>query len=322
MISGNLGDGVDLIGSGTSLNNIFDNLIGVNSLNSVDVPNGGDGVLIQNAANNHIGGTFGSADKEGNTIAGNNAAGVAISGASATGDSVLNNNFADNGGLPIDLENGANQGINPPLFTVEVGKNGGGGLTEAAQIPAGSGTYEIQFYSSLARSSSTLLSQTANFVGTATATPSGSFANVDLQGPSPGDTFILMTLTNQNGSTSEFSFSLASGTLLDQGMHLQGGTAEQTIKDNKSVIIVSQTLTVTDIININRGSSQAIEAVRIEQTKQGKPKRKGHGDRHGLLRPRQHCHCKGQDQDRPRGRPGPGEIEAEDIGNPDDLRRL
>ncbi len=274
VISGNLGDGIDLIGSGTSLNNIFDNMIGVNSLNTFDVPNGGAGVLIQNAANNHIGGTFGSSENEGNTIAGNNAAGVSISGAGASGDSVLDNNFADNGGLPIDLENGANQGINPPLFTVEVGKNGGGGLTEEAQVPTSSGTYEIQFYWSPSRSSSTLLSQTANYVGSSTVVLSGTFLNVDLQGPPPGDTFTLMTLTNQNGSTSEFSFSLANGTLLDQGMHLQGGSAEETIKENKSVIIVNQTLTVTDIININRGSSQAIEAVRIEQTKPGKPKGK------------------------------------------------
>ena len=80
-----------------------------------------------------------------------------MTGTSATGDSILNNTFANNGGLPIDLEQGANGGINPPLFTVLVGANGGGSLTEDAQVQGSAGgRYEVQFSSSPTRQADTL----------------------------------------------------------------------------------------------------------------------------------------------------------------------
>ena len=76
VISGNVGNGIEIAGAGTSDNNVFANLIGVDA-DGDSRPNDGDGVLIQNAANNHIGGMFG-ATVQGNTIDDNFDAGVFV----------------------------------------------------------------------------------------------------------------------------------------------------------------------------------------------------------------------------------------------------
>ena len=60
-------------GSGTSSNNIVDNMIGVD-MHGNDVANDGNGVLIQDATNNHVGGAF-NGDNQGNTIENNVEAG-------------------------------------------------------------------------------------------------------------------------------------------------------------------------------------------------------------------------------------------------------
>ena len=182
VISGNTGDGVDITGlRAHRVNNVFGNDIGVDA-NGNAVPDDGNGVLIQNAANNHVGGTF-NGGAQGNTIENNIEAGVLVTGASATGDSILNNTFANNGGLPIDLEQNANGGITPPLFTVQVGSGpNGGGLTDEAQVQGSAGTtYEIQFSSSPTRLADTLLSQTAHFLDAVFVTVSNNgFVNTPL----------------------------------------------------------------------------------------------------------------------------------------------
>ena len=83
LISGNLGDGVHIVGPAATRNDVLGNYIGVGPgglfvLGSAAPGNGGDGVTIDNAGDNDIGGTA-TADR--NVISGNAGAGVRILGA-------------------------------------------------------------------------------------------------------------------------------------------------------------------------------------------------------------------------------------------------
>ena len=76
LISGNLGNGVS-IEKGATLNFVLGNLIGTDTTGKKALPNEGDGVRIDNTADNTIGGTKA---KAGNVISGNTGNGVAIHG--------------------------------------------------------------------------------------------------------------------------------------------------------------------------------------------------------------------------------------------------
>jgi hypothetical protein len=93
LISGNLGDGVQIVGTAATRNDILGNVIGAGPsggfLFGSDIPgNLGDGVGINNASANNVGGTA-AADR--NVISGNGGAGVRIFGAPAVDNSVQGN---------------------------------------------------------------------------------------------------------------------------------------------------------------------------------------------------------------------------------------
>jgi hypothetical protein len=75
--------GVRIVGAASTGNVIRSNFIGLNVLGTTDEGNILDGVMIDGAASNTVGGTAGGA---GNLIAGNNSDGVEISGGGATGN--------------------------------------------------------------------------------------------------------------------------------------------------------------------------------------------------------------------------------------------
>ena len=76
-IYANAGQGTDLGGSGTQDTTVAGNFIGTNLAGTTAIPNGGDGVEINDAFNNTIGGT---ADAPSNVISGNTGDGVEITG--------------------------------------------------------------------------------------------------------------------------------------------------------------------------------------------------------------------------------------------------
>ncbi|HEX4796685.1 MAG TPA: PKD domain-containing protein [Humisphaera sp.] len=91
VISGNTGSGVVISGaaSGTaSSNNVLGNFIGMDITGLVPVPNVQDGVLIESAAGNTIGGAASAR----NVISGNGSAGVVITGTGAT-DNFIESNY-------------------------------------------------------------------------------------------------------------------------------------------------------------------------------------------------------------------------------------
>ncbi len=93
LISGNLHDGINIVNSGTTGNQVVGNRIGTNAAGNAAIANGSDGVEIDNGATgNEIGGTvsLGTSGLAGNIISGNTAAGVEIDTA-ASGNVVVGN---------------------------------------------------------------------------------------------------------------------------------------------------------------------------------------------------------------------------------------
>lgn len=88
VISGNTGSGINLNTTGSAGNAIEGNYIGINIAGTVALPNGADGITLNDAVGNRIGGT---AIGAGNVISGNGQAGVFLNGASCRANSVAGN---------------------------------------------------------------------------------------------------------------------------------------------------------------------------------------------------------------------------------------
>ncbi len=120
-ISGNLGNGVSINGSGATGNIVQQSVIGLRLDRTAGIPNGGNGVLINGGNNNQIGQSY----TQFNWIAANNGRGVLI--LSGTGNAVRSQIWA-NGSLAIDLDaNGAlpadGVSLNDPLDPDTGGNN-------------------------------------------------------------------------------------------------------------------------------------------------------------------------------------------------------
>ncbi|MFN3189263.1 MAG: dockerin type I domain-containing protein [Aureliella sp.] len=121
------GPGIRLMQGGSNV--IANNFIGTDVSGEVAVGNGFTGVLIQNSANNQIGGSYGV---NGNLISGNDIEGVRIEGDDATGNHVFGNRIGTNAdgtqAIPntrdgVLIQNGASNNI--------VGVDGDGNNDEA-----------------------------------------------------------------------------------------------------------------------------------------------------------------------------------------------
>ncbi len=89
VISGNAGDGIDIVGSGTTGNLVAGNFIGTNATGTVAIANGGNGITIgSGASDNTIGG---STTAVGNLISGNAGYGIQVDGSTTLGNILANN---------------------------------------------------------------------------------------------------------------------------------------------------------------------------------------------------------------------------------------
>lgn len=100
VISGNGSDGIEISGASASNNVVLGNFIGTDASGTLDKGNGQDGVFLDSAPNNLIGGATASAR---NVISGNGSEGVAIQNTLARNNQVLNNYIGTDvtGRLPI-----------------------------------------------------------------------------------------------------------------------------------------------------------------------------------------------------------------------------
>ncbi|HEX8999786.1 MAG TPA: putative Ig domain-containing protein, partial [Blastocatellia bacterium] len=130
-ISGNVLDGVFLLGPNATGNVVQNNLIGIAAVGAAPLGNGRDGVQIDGARDNLIGGATTIA---GNDIANNARAGVLVtdSAGAGTGNSILTNSIYNNQGLGIDLAPGVetNTGV-----TANDGQDGDTGPNELQNFP-------------------------------------------------------------------------------------------------------------------------------------------------------------------------------------------
>ncbi len=140
LISGNEGVGIDIFGSGTTNNRVRGNYIGTDVNGLADLGNGGDGVRINGAPNNFVGGPD---PLDINIIAGNGGDGIELTGALTEGSRIqnnwigLNDNQAalPNNGNGVYITNSARRnqiGADPSLETDGSGNiiafNGGAGV--------------------------------------------------------------------------------------------------------------------------------------------------------------------------------------------------
>ena len=103
LISGNDSLGIWIFGTSGGGNILKGNLIGTDHTGTADLGNASEGVTIQDAPNNTVGGTLSG---EGNVIAFNNLGGVVVGSSSAdttTSNSIRGNSIFENGSLGIDL---------------------------------------------------------------------------------------------------------------------------------------------------------------------------------------------------------------------------
>ena len=106
LISGNLGSGIELQGASAANNLVVGNLIGTNATGDGDLGNTMNGVRINTAPNNTVGGATSAAR---NVISGNNAGGVNIVFSAATNNRVLGNFIGTDAAGLADLGN--NSGV-------------------------------------------------------------------------------------------------------------------------------------------------------------------------------------------------------------------
>lgn len=228
VISGNNGGGVR-IGEATGMNNrIVGNYIGTDVSGTYPLGNGGGGgiapgVLIENAANNWVGGT---ATSDSNFIRHNlQNGGVVVVGNPATGNRILGNSISENAGLgidlgnngispndPLDIDPGPNNGQNSPQLTlVIVGSSSTTVWGSLNSLPARS--FRIEFFynikcdsngagEGLAKFGETFV--TTNATGDAGFTPTFNDVAVP-KGQSITATATLLDVTNNPVETSEFS---------------------------------------------------------------------------------------------------------------------
>ena len=216
LISGNAGDGVEVHSTTSVGNRIEGNWIGTDITGTAPLPNGSDGVELESAVGNFIGGVSPGA---GNVIAFNTHDGVMAINADTANNSILRNSIHSNGQRGIDL---GNDGVTLNDFRDEdVGPNN---LTNfprmRSAIPDATSTtivasmsgmantvYSLDFYSN-DLPDPTSYGEGRTYLGTASGT-SDEFGTGDVSVTVPfvltPGTIVTSTATDPAGNTSEFS---------------------------------------------------------------------------------------------------------------------
>ncbi|MFZ1402883.1 MAG: NosD domain-containing protein, partial [Anaerolineae bacterium] len=164
VIAANGQAGVKIEGAGASGNKVLGNSIGVNAAGTVALSNGSDGVVVQGAPGNIIGGAAAPAGAlPGNVISGNSGNGVGIYGTAASGNKVLGNLIGPDAVGAASLGN-TRAGV---VIDSASGNTIGGPRTSAGPQPgnviSGNGEDGIQ----LTRPGATTNTVQGNFIGAA-----------------------------------------------------------------------------------------------------------------------------------------------------------
>jgi hypothetical protein len=207
LISGNLGDGVEM--RGTHGNTVIGAFIGTSVLGLLPLPNGGDGVYLNDSSNNFIGSNSAGANAtsggSANLIAFNGGNGAVVD--SGNGNAIRQNSIFGNSLLGIALGSSANLNQVPPVLTsalaMPLGMQVSGTLSSKPNT-----TFTIEFFGNVLNVPSGRL-----FLGFMTVkTNAAGVAAFNFNGvlSSLASTFITATATDPNNNTSEFSAGVSS----------------------------------------------------------------------------------------------------------------
>jgi len=201
VISANGGSGVLISGASAMSNLISGNFIGTDLSATIHLGNAVDGVTIQDASNNTIGGTAAGA---GNTIVFNGNDGVLVD--TGTGNAILSDLIFANGNLGIELINNGNDNQAAPRLLSAV-QTGSGTMIVGMLRSTPNTTFTVQLFSDPNPDPSGL-GEGQHLLGTFTVmtNPAG-IATFVITIPSvvPTGQIITATATDPNNNTSEFS---------------------------------------------------------------------------------------------------------------------
>ena len=194
VISGNLGNGIDI--RGAMCNSVVGSLIGTNALGLLPLPNGSNGVFISNSSSNTIGGASAGSP---NLIAFNGANGILVN--SGNSNDFSENSIYSNTLLGIALAPWANMNQASPVLTSAVslplGMQVSGTLTSLPNT-----TFTIEFFANAVSGPSGRYFLGSQPVST-NAAGSAAFTFL-LPLPPNGAHFITATATDPSSNTSEF----------------------------------------------------------------------------------------------------------------------
>lgn len=155
LISANVSSGVLVLGEAATENVVLGNFIGVDANGTGPLGNGFDGVIIEDAAQNTVGGAAAGAR---NLISSNDNNGVEIVGGAATGNVVLGNFIGTDTSGSSDLGNGT-QGV---FIHQDASENRVGGAADARNVVSGNNGSGIYIEGASTRANVVL----GNLVGT------------------------------------------------------------------------------------------------------------------------------------------------------------
>lgn len=202
LVGGNSGNGIRIVGANALENRIQNSYIGTNTAVTVDLGNGGSGILINGASSNVIGGT---ATNMPNTLAFNNGDGVRV--VSGTENAIRRNSIFENSGLGIDLVDGANENIPAAVLTSATTSGTSTRLRGTLTGAKASTTYTVEVFTNtdLGPTAGTIQGRTFRVSQTVSTDASGNATiNLQLTGLPLGQ-YVTVTLTDLDGNTSEFS---------------------------------------------------------------------------------------------------------------------
>jgi parallel beta-helix repeat protein len=217
VISGNDSSGIAISGSQAFGNQILGNFIGTDVTGTVALGNAGDGIRLDEQANDNImGGTDSGAR---NIIAFNSGAGIRLSDNAETGNAISANSIFTNGGLGIDLnadgvtpndandtDIGANNLQNYPVIASFSTSSNKTTITGTLNSRPNS-NYRLEFFSNVSPDPSGF-GEGEFFIGSTNITTNGNGdANFTASFPGvlPKGSFITATATDADNNTSEFA---------------------------------------------------------------------------------------------------------------------
>lgn len=209
VVSGNSGCGIRVTDTGSKSNVITGNFIGLTASGSNNIPNGLQGIAIQNSAqDNTVGGT---ATGAANRIWSNGQEGVAISGAATARNKLSQNSIYGNGARGIVLYNNANaQQVFPVLNSavLSASDQNASGVDIAGSLSSlPSTSFVIEFFANAVADPSGF-GQGQTFIGRTSITTASNGTrsfSVKLPVAVPAGYYITAQATSPDGNTSAYS---------------------------------------------------------------------------------------------------------------------